>query len=182
MLSYNMYSWEKLTTKVYILFIPYNHRCRILNDLRSMYFAGSISLLVDHFLDLFHDSILHKMQATMIINELMMGAVGEGGRVLYTAILVWCYMLPLLSGFTCVCCKCCMDLHVYVAMLNGVICCNVVWCYMLPCCMVSYVAMLYGVIYVAMLYGAICWHVVWCYICCHVVWCYICCHVVWFYI
>ena len=90
-----------------------------------MYFAGSISLLVDHFLDLFHDSILHKMQATMIINELMMGAVGEGGRVLYTAIIVWCYMLPFLSGV--ICYHCCLVLHVYVA--------HAVWIYMymLPC-------------------------------------------------
>nr|XP_022346187.1 TELO2-interacting protein 1 homolog [Crassostrea virginica] len=48
------------------------------NVCRLLGYYGSISLLVDHFLDLFHDSILHKMQATMIINELMMGAVGEG--------------------------------------------------------------------------------------------------------
>ncbi|XP_056022184.1 TELO2-interacting protein 1 homolog [Ostrea edulis] len=48
------------------------------NICRLLGYYGSISLLVDHFLDLFHDSILHKMQATMIINELMMGAAGVG--------------------------------------------------------------------------------------------------------
>ena len=153
-----------LTTKMYILFISYNHWCSILNDLRSMYFAGSISLLVDHFLDLFHDSILHKMQATMIINELMMGAVGEGGRVSNDqchSCLVLYVMLPLLSGV--VCCKCCMVPHVYVAMLNGVICYHVVCWYMLSCCMVTHVAMLNSV-------TVICCHVVWEYMlpCCMV--------------
>lgn len=48
------------------------------NICRLLGYYGSISLLVDHFLDLFHESILHKMQATMIINELMLGAAGEG--------------------------------------------------------------------------------------------------------
>lgn len=50
----------------------------------KLFFQGSISLLVDHFLDLFHESILHKMQATMIINELMLGAAGEGGKIQHT--------------------------------------------------------------------------------------------------
>ncbi|XP_062590440.1 TELO2-interacting protein 1 homolog [Saccostrea cucullata] len=48
------------------------------NICRLLGYYGSISLLVDHFLDLFHDSILHKMQATMIINELMLGAAAMG--------------------------------------------------------------------------------------------------------
>ncbi|KAK3104535.1 hypothetical protein FSP39_004461 [Pinctada imbricata] len=47
--------------------------CRLLG------FYGDITLLIDHFLDIFHETILHKMQATLLINELILGAAGIGG-------------------------------------------------------------------------------------------------------
>ena len=51
------------------------------------YLTGDISLLVDHFLDIFHETILHKMQATLILNEVVLGAAGIGG-MFYTILSV----------------------------------------------------------------------------------------------
>lgn len=48
------------------------------NVCRLLGYYGDINLLTDHFLDIFHDTILHKMQATLIINEMVMGAAGHG--------------------------------------------------------------------------------------------------------
>ncbi|XP_038075424.1 TELO2-interacting protein 1 homolog [Patiria miniata] len=36
---------------------------------------GNITLLVDHFLDLFHESTSHRKQAVLILNEIMLGTV-----------------------------------------------------------------------------------------------------------
>ncbi|CAG2207626.1 TTI1 [Mytilus edulis] len=48
------------------------------NVCRLLGYYGDINLLTDHFLDIFHDTILHKMQATLILNEMVMGAAGHG--------------------------------------------------------------------------------------------------------
>ena len=45
-----------------------------------MFFLGDIHLLVDHFLDIFHESTMFKMQATLIINEIMLGTTGDNGK------------------------------------------------------------------------------------------------------
>ncbi|XP_071144765.1 TELO2-interacting protein 1 homolog isoform X1 [Mytilus edulis] len=48
------------------------------NVCRLLGYYGDINLITDHFLDIFHDTILHKMQATLILNEMVMGAAGHG--------------------------------------------------------------------------------------------------------
>ena len=44
--------------------------------------SGDIHLLVDHFLDIFQESSIFKMQATLIINEIMLGTTGDNGMSL----------------------------------------------------------------------------------------------------
>ncbi|XP_052760793.1 TELO2-interacting protein 1 homolog [Mya arenaria] len=40
-------------------------------------YHGDVHLLVDHFLDIFHETSLFKLQATLVINEIMLGTTGE---------------------------------------------------------------------------------------------------------
>ncbi|XP_060595560.1 TELO2-interacting protein 1 homolog [Ruditapes philippinarum] len=40
-------------------------------------YYGDIHLLIDHFLDIFHESSMFKLQATLVINEIMLGTTGE---------------------------------------------------------------------------------------------------------
>lgn len=39
-------------------------------------FYGNLYLLVDHFMDLYHESVIYRKQAAMILNELVAGAAG----------------------------------------------------------------------------------------------------------
>ncbi|XP_045430634.1 TELO2-interacting protein 1 homolog isoform X2 [Pipistrellus kuhlii] len=39
-------------------------------------FYGNLHLLVDHFMDLYHESVVYRKQAAMILNELVAGAAG----------------------------------------------------------------------------------------------------------
>lgn len=41
-------------------------------------FYGNLYLLVDHFMELYHESVVYRKQAAMILNELVMGAAGLG--------------------------------------------------------------------------------------------------------
>ncbi|KAL3861032.1 hypothetical protein ACJMK2_007123 [Sinanodonta woodiana] len=50
--------------------------CRLLG------YYGEINLLVDQFLDIFHESKVYKMPATLIINEIMLGTTGKYGKML----------------------------------------------------------------------------------------------------
>lgn len=43
-------------------------------------YYGDIHLLMDHFLDIFHESSIFKLQATLAINEIMLGTSGETGE------------------------------------------------------------------------------------------------------
>ncbi|KAL4220850.1 TEL2-interacting protein 1 [Mactra antiquata] len=49
------------------IFIKIQNVCHLLG------YYGDINLLVDHFLDIFHESSMFKMQATIVINEIMVG-------------------------------------------------------------------------------------------------------------
>lgn len=46
-----------------------------------IYFKGNLDLLIDHFLDIFQQTSLHRMQATFIINEIMLGTIGLEGKL-----------------------------------------------------------------------------------------------------
>ena len=68
-----------------------NHRIVFLNFcLRMCLFplSGDIHLLVDHFLDIFQESSIFKMQATLIINEIMLGTTGDNGILLIQSNLI----------------------------------------------------------------------------------------------
>ncbi|KAM9057597.1 TELO2-interacting protein 1 homolog isoform 1-T2 [Megaptera novaeangliae] len=41
-------------------------------------FYGNLYLLVDHFMELYHESVVYRKQAAMILNELVVGAAGLG--------------------------------------------------------------------------------------------------------
>ncbi|XP_059753846.1 TELO2-interacting protein 1 homolog [Balaenoptera ricei] len=41
-------------------------------------FYGNLYLLVDHFMELYHESVVYQKQAAMILNELVVGAAGLG--------------------------------------------------------------------------------------------------------
>ena len=49
--------------------------------INACFFPGDIHVLVDHFLDIFHESTMFKMQATLIINEIMLGTTGDNGKL-----------------------------------------------------------------------------------------------------
>ena len=40
-------------------------------------YIGNITLLVDHFLDLFHETSSHQKQAVLILNEIMLGSIAS---------------------------------------------------------------------------------------------------------
>ena len=46
-------------------------------------FYGDLYLLVDHFLELYHESVVYRKQAAMILNELVVGAAGPGVESLH---------------------------------------------------------------------------------------------------
>ncbi|KAF0874318.1 TELO2-interacting protein 1 homolog isoform X1 [Crocuta crocuta] len=52
------------------LFLLVQQVCRLLG------FYGDLYLLVDHFLELYHESVVYRKQAAMILNELVVGAAG----------------------------------------------------------------------------------------------------------
>ncbi|XP_043334683.1 TELO2-interacting protein 1 homolog [Cervus canadensis] len=41
-------------------------------------FYGNLYLLVDHFMELYHESVVYRKQAAMVLNELVVGAAGLG--------------------------------------------------------------------------------------------------------
>ncbi|XP_054996340.1 TELO2-interacting protein 1 homolog [Sorex araneus] len=52
------------------VFLLLRQVCRLLG------FYGNLYLLVDHFLDLYRESVAHRKQAAMVLNELVIGAAG----------------------------------------------------------------------------------------------------------
>ncbi|XP_003983528.2 TELO2-interacting protein 1 homolog [Felis catus] len=52
------------------LFLLLQQVCRLLG------FYGDLYLLVDHFMELYHESVVYRKQAAMILNELVAGAAG----------------------------------------------------------------------------------------------------------
>ncbi|XP_022349686.1 TELO2-interacting protein 1 homolog [Enhydra lutris kenyoni] len=52
------------------LFLLLQQLCRLLG------FYGDLYLLVDHFMELYHESVVYRKQAAMILNELVVGAAG----------------------------------------------------------------------------------------------------------
>ncbi|KAJ8320216.1 hypothetical protein KUTeg_001803 [Tegillarca granosa] len=56
------------------------HDPRIIQELKficqMLGYYGNLNLLIDHFLDIFQQTSLHRMQATFIINEIMLGTIG----------------------------------------------------------------------------------------------------------
>jgi hypothetical protein len=49
--------------------VALSHSCHLLGC------HGNLVLLVDHFLDLFHESKVHRKQAVFILNEVMLGSI-----------------------------------------------------------------------------------------------------------
>ena len=41
-------------------------------------FSGDTHLLIDHFMDLFHQSASYRKQAVFIMNEILLGTIGLG--------------------------------------------------------------------------------------------------------
>ncbi|XP_047601289.1 TELO2-interacting protein 1 homolog isoform X1 [Lutra lutra] len=52
------------------LFLLLQQLCQLLG------FYGDLCLLVDHFMELYHESVVYRKQAAMILNELVVGAAG----------------------------------------------------------------------------------------------------------
>ncbi|EHB17970.1 hypothetical protein GW7_01976 [Heterocephalus glaber] len=52
------------------VFLLLRQVCRLLG------YYGNLYLLVDHFMELYHESVVYRKQATMILNELVTGAAG----------------------------------------------------------------------------------------------------------
>ncbi|XP_067410048.1 TELO2-interacting protein 1 homolog isoform X2 [Emydura macquarii macquarii] len=59
------------------IFLLIQQVCRVLG------YYGNLYLLVDHFLGLYHESIVYRKQAAIVLNELITGAAGLGVDVLH---------------------------------------------------------------------------------------------------
>ena len=49
----------------------------IMDDMFIVY-SGDIDVLVEHFLDMFHQSSMYRKQSIMALNEIVMGTTGKG--------------------------------------------------------------------------------------------------------
>ncbi|XP_049635097.1 TELO2-interacting protein 1 homolog [Suncus etruscus] len=68
--------WNRIQRRYFRFFTDERVFLLLRQVCRHLGFYGNLYLLVDHFMELYHESVVYRKQAAMILNELVIGAAG----------------------------------------------------------------------------------------------------------